>query len=326
MAWEYEGLFDAVPSTADDLLGEYWRSEATNIRVGKMGYRTATTKAGDRLEADIYPIFGRSQEKEAKKAKKQMTPEKQKKINMKNAKRRLILMLEENFNVFEDDTFTLTYAEEPRDLKRCRMDFRNFLLRVRRWREKNSLPELKCLWTIGRDADHRMHIHGVMNGGVPIKDMIKLWGMGIVNGSPLQSYGNGVEGYANYLYKQNELAKARGEREYVHMWSGTRNLNKPKEHKSDSKMSNRKVKLLSKSFDSEAKQIMEKVYPGYTLERHVVYFSDSVDGVYIHCVMRRKEGIPWKNSTRSTASSSADSFGRPARKSRPCSLVAQYSC
>ena len=326
MAWEYEGLFDAVPSTADDLLGEYWRSEAVNIKVGKMGYRTATTKAGDRLEADIYPIFGRSQEREARKALKRGTPESQKKINVKNAKRRLILMLEENFKVFEDDTFTLTYAEEPRDLKRCRMDFRNFLLRVRRWREKNSLPELKCLWTIGRDADHRMHIHGVMNGGVPIKDMIKLWGLGIVNGSPLQSYGNGVEGYANYLYKQNELAKARGEREYVHMWSGTRNLNKPKEHKSDSKMSNRKVKLLSKSFDREAKEIMEKVYPGYTLERHVVYFSDSVDGVYIHCVMRRKEGIPWKNSTRSTASSSADSFGRPARKSRPCSLAGQYSC
>lgn len=315
MAWEYEGLFDAVPSDGDDLLSEYWRSEAINIKVGKMGYRTATTKAGTRLEADIYPIFGRGQEREAKKALKRGTPESQKKINVKNAKRRLILMLEENFNVFEDDTFTLTYAEEPRDLKRCRMDFRNFLLRVRRWREKNSLPELKCLWTIGRDADHRMHIHGVMNGGVPIKDMISLWGKGIVNGSPLQSYGNGAEGYANYLYKQNELAKARGEREYVHMWSGTRNLKTPKEHKSDRKISNRRVKILSRGFDNNAKEIMEKIYPGYALEKHVVYFSDSIDGVYIHCVMRKKEEKKaW--STRSLASDSTDNLKRPAKRPR----------
>lgn len=292
MAWEYEGLFDAIPSTADDLLGEYWRSQATNIKVGRMGYRTATTKAGTRLEADIYPLFGKTTERTAKRAIKHQTTDKQKALNIRNAKRRLILMIEENFNVMEDDTFTLTYAEEPDSLKRCRKDFRNFLLRVRRWREKNSLPELKCLWAIGRDADQRMHIHGVMNGGVGIKKLIELWGKGIVNGSPLQSWGKGAEGYANYLYKQNELAKARGEREYIHMWSGTRNLKKPKEHKSDSKISNRKVKLLSKGFSNNAKEILEKVYPGYVLMEHVVYFSDIVDGVYIHCVMRRKDGGP----------------------------------
>ena len=236
MAWEYAGLFDAIPTNEDNLLGEYWRSEATNIRVGSMGYRTATVKAGTRLEADM------------------------------------------------------TYAEEPEDLKRCRKDFRNFLLRVRRWREKNGLPELKCMWTIGRDADQRMHIHGIMNGGIDQKSIIKLWGKGIVNSSPLQTWDKGPEGYANYLYKQNELAKARGEREYIHMWSGTRNLKtKIKEHKSDSKVSNRKVKLLARCFNADAKQVMEKIYPGYVLTEHVVYFSDIVDGVYIHCVMRKVE-------------------------------------
>ena len=305
MAWEYEGPFDAVPTNEDNLLGEYWRSEATNIRVGNMGYRTATTKAGTRLEADIYPIFGKGQERVARK--QPITPERQKAQNIRMAKRRLILMIEENFNIMEDDTFTLTYAVEPDDLKRCRMDFRNFMLRVRRWREKNGLPELKCLWAIGRDADQRMHIHGVMNGGIDYKTIIELWGKGIVNCSPLQSYGNGAEGYANYLYKQNELAKNRGERFYMHMWSGTRNLKKPKEHKSDSKISNRRVKLLARSFDAEAKEIMEKIYPGYVLMYHKVKFSDIVDGVYIHCVMRKAEG---RNAQR------AKDQKRPARYSQ----------
>lgn len=291
MAWEYEGLFDAIPTNEDNLLGEYWRSEATNIRVGSMGYRTATTKAGTRLEADIYPIYGKAMEQVAKKAIKRGTPDSMKKLNIRNAKRRLILLIEENFNVMEDDTFTLTYAEEPEDLKRCRKDFRNFMMRVRRWREKNGLPELKCMWTIGRDADQRMHIHGIMNGGIDQKRIIKLWGKGIVNSSPLQTWDKGPEGYANYLYKQNELAKARGEREYLHMWSGTRNLKtKIKEHKSDSKVSNRKVKLLARYFNADAKQVMEKIYPGYVLMEHNVHFSDIVDGVYIHCVMRKVEG------------------------------------
>ena len=42
-----------------------------------------------------------------------------------------------------------------------------------------------------------------------------------VSDKPFASY------YANYLFKQNELAKARGERDGFHMWSGSRNLKKP---------------------------------------------------------------------------------------------------
>ena len=292
MAWEYEGLFDAIPSAGEDLLSNYWRSQATNIRVGSMGYRTATVKAGTRLEAEIYPVFGRVMDNTARRAKKNITPERQKQLNIRNAKRKLILLLEENFDYFQDETMTLTYAQEPGSLKRCRMDLRNYFLRVKRWREKHQLPEMKYIYAIGRDADQRMHVHVAMTGGVPQKELIRLWGKGIINSSPFQTFGKGMEGYANYLFKQNELAKNRGEREYIHMWSGSRNLKNPldREHKSDCKVSNRRVKLLARSFGAEAKEIMEKVYPGYVLQECVMRFSDIVDGVYITCVMRKAEG------------------------------------
>ena len=124
MAWEYAGLFDAIP-TEGDLLSTFWQTSATDIKVGSMGYRTATVKAGGRLEAEIYPIYGRRMEAAARKAKqKGNTPEAQKKLNAENAKRKLILILEENFKYFEDDTLTLTYQNEPADLKRCQMDIR----------------------------------------------------------------------------------------------------------------------------------------------------------------------------------------------------------
>ena len=289
MAWEYEGLFDAIP-VEGNLLEQYWRSEETETRIGTMGYRTRTIKAGNRLEAEIYPIFGRSMEKKAKKAKQNMTKERQQQLNTRRAKRRLVLLMEENFRLYDDDAITLTYAEEPDSLKRVRMDVRNFMNRVRRFREKRRLPEMKYLCAIGYDQNHRVHVHCTITGGVGRKELVRLWGKGIVNDFLLQSYGKGLQGMANYLYKQNEKARDRGERFYFHMWSGSRNLTKPKEHVSDAKISNRKVKKIAMSFGAVGKEITERIYPGYQLEDCRIYFSDVVDGVYIRCVMRKEEG------------------------------------
>ena len=289
VAWEYEGLFDVIPKDTG-LLADFWKKEATAVRIGGMGYRTRTTKAGSRLEAEIYPIFGRATERTAKKAKANITPERMKQLNTRNAKRQLVLLMENNFDLFEDDTVTLTYAAEPENLKRCRKDLRNFFLRVKRWREKKGLPELKYIYAIGHDADQRMHIHLVMNGGVGQKKLIELWGKGIVNSSPLQSWGKGIQGYANYLFKQNEMAKDRGERAGFHMWSGSRNLKNPKVRVSDTKVSNRKVKTIAINFQTMAAEVLQKVYPGYQLEQGRVLFSDVVDGVYIRCVMRKIGG------------------------------------
>ena len=290
MSWEYEGLFDAIPETGEDsLLAAYWRSEATNIRIGSMGYRTKTVKAGTRLEAEIYPVFGRSMEAIARKEKLNLTRERQMQLNTKRAKRRLVLLMENNFSYDEDIHVTLTYAGEEPDEKRCRKDVRNFLNRVKRLREKRKLPELKYIYAIGHDQNQRIHVHMVTTGGIGRDELEKIWQKGYANTIRLQKQGGGLQGMANYLYRQNEKARDRGERAGCHMWSGSRNLKKPKEHGSDSKFSNRKVKMIARSFDGNAKEIMERTYPGYLLERCTVAFSDVVDGVYIRCVMRKEK-------------------------------------
>lgn len=291
MAWEYAGLFDAIVNDSqDDLLADYWKSQPTAIRVGSMGYRTRTTKAGTRLEAEIHPLFGREKEGRLREARKNMTPERQRKQNIQRAKRRLILLLEENFTVWEDIHITLTYA--GRDLpgeKQVKRDLRNFLGKVKRLREKRNMPELKYLYAIGDDAENRPHIHLIMNGGLGREELEKIWGHGFANSTSLQEYGNGLQGMANYLFKQKEKARNRERRQTFRSWSGSRNLRKPKEHVSDCKISNRRVKIIAQDFRSQAKEIMEKIYPGYTLENCGVYYSDVVDGVYIRCVMHRKD-------------------------------------
>jgi len=302
MAWEYEGLFDAMPESGEeDLLSEYWKTEITATRIGRMGYRTRTIKAGTRLEAEVYPIFGKSMEQTARREKQNMTAERQSQLNTRRAKRRLVLLMETNFRVDEDIHVTLTYAnsefriqnselsaaaEEEQKLKRVRKDMRNFLCRVKRLREKRGLDELKYIYAIGHDRDQRIHIHCVMNGGIGRDELERIWKKGYANTMRLQNQGKGLQGMANYLYRQNEKAKDNGERIGYHMWSGSRNLKKPKVRTSDTKMSNRKVKMIAQNFRAMAKEIMERVYPGYTLEDGRVYLSDVVDGVYIRCVMR----------------------------------------
>ena len=105
----------------------------------------------------------------------------------------------------------------------------------------------------------------------------------------IQDFGGGMAGLANYLYRQNEKEKLRGNRVNYKSWAGSRNLDQPKVHVSDSKMSKSKIKRIAYEFKNEAKAVMEKTYPGYVYDSCAVYYSDVVDGVYIRAVMRRIE-------------------------------------
>lgn len=290
--WEYEGLFDSIMESDNqeaDLLTDFWRKEPSAIRVGSMGYRTRTIKAGTRLEAEVYPLFGREQEKKLRAARKNRTPDRVFRNNINRAKRRLVLLMESNFRAEDDIHITLTYAEEQKDYNQAKRDLKNFFRRVKRAREKAGLDELKYLWSIGHDADQRLHIHCVMNGGISRDRLEAMWGKGIANTMRIQMYGNGLQGLANYLYKQNEKEKLKGNRVNFKAWAGSRNLKQPKEHVSDSKMPKNRIKRVAYDFRNSAKEIMERTYPGYVYEQAVVYYSDVVDGVYIRAVMRRLE-------------------------------------
>ena len=132
MGWRYEGLFEAElhPETED--LSRFWRTEPSMIPVGKMGYRRRTTIAGQRLECEIYPVFGREDERKVRAAKRNQTKEAQKRVNRRRAEQRIVQLADANFTE-QDIHLTLTYKHET-TLPACRKDVRNFLLRVKRCR------------------------------------------------------------------------------------------------------------------------------------------------------------------------------------------------
>lgn len=277
MSWEYEILFDAEKETEPRL----WSTEASRIPVGRMGYRVRTIKAGPRLEAEIYPVFGREQEKAARRAKANATIEAQRRLNLERAKRYMVQLADANFTA-EDISLTLTYAGTPPEYNRALKDVKNFLNKTKRLRAKRKLSELKYIYTVEGNEDgekRRIHVHMLMSGGIGREELETLWAKGYANADRLQPNENGLEGIARYMMKQQRNRRR---------WACSRNLKRPKTRTRDCKISNSRVKHIAYDFDNDAKQIMEKLYQRYHFVSSRVFYSDVVDGVYIRCVMREK--------------------------------------
>ncbi|EKC52114.1 hypothetical protein LEA_17057, partial [human gut metagenome] len=78
----------------------------------------------------------------------------------------------------------------------------NFLRRVKRYRAKHNLPELKyvAVTEVGKE-NGRLHHHIVMSGGVDINTLAEIWGKGYTTAKPLQFDEFGITGIAVYLVK-----------------------------------------------------------------------------------------------------------------------------
>ena len=172
MGWRYEGLFEHEVHPGEVDLSAWWRQEQSMIPVGRMGYRRRTVLAGDRLECEIYPVFGRDDEGRARAARKNETPEKQKRLNRQRAERYITLLADTNFSE-KDIELTLTYKGMQPDYERCQRDVTNFIRKVKRYREKRGMEPLKYIYVIegGWEKKNgygmtRLHCHMMMNNAL----------------------------------------------------------------------------------------------------------------------------------------------------------------
>ena len=286
MSWEYEDLFNNRITGDGSFL-----EEPSFIAVGQMGYRRRTTVSGPRIDAEVFPVFGRNQRGDLRRARSQITREAQQRANDERSRLHLIQLVEANFTE-KDVSITLTYEGTPPEPERVDKDVRNFLNRVKRRRKKAGLDELKYIYAIGGDemtapgySGKRPHIHMIMNGGVGRDELEAIWAKGRANCDRLQPRDECLGGIATYFTRQKQ---DRPEKPGVKKWRGSRNLKQPVRRSRDARMPNSRVKRIARDFRNEAKDVMEKLYPGYQLQDVQVRYSDIVDGVYIRCVLRRR--------------------------------------
>ena len=286
MGWEWADLFNNRVTGDGGFL-----EEPCFIPVGRMGYRRRTTVSGPRIDAEVFPLFGRNQRGDLRRAKSQMTREAQQRANDERSRIHLIQLVEANFTE-KDISITLSYEGTPPEPERVDKDIRNFIARVKRARAKAGLGELKYIYSIGGDempaagySGKRPHVHMIMNGGVGRDELEAIWKKGRANCDRLQPRDEGLGGIAVYFTRQKQ---DRPEKPGVRKWRGSRNLKQPIRRSRDARMPNSRIRRIARDFRNEAKDVMERLYPGYMLQDCQVRYSDIVDGVYIRCVLRRR--------------------------------------
>jgi hypothetical protein len=248
-----------------------------------IGYQTKTTKAGDHLEADIYPIFGSRQDAPRTKRGNSSRPA-QKHLNDKRARRHLNNLVNANFG--EGDLWcTFTYDQDhlPEDPNEADKIFTNFIRRINRRRKKAGKENVKyiCVTEFSEDPDKgiRCHHHVIMSGDVDRDELESIWKHGKRNQTRRISPDpeTNIAGIVNYISKDPKGRKR---------WRASKNLNKYTVTKSVCRFGKRTAEKMATDHDYLESRIM-KEYPGYKFIDAEVRINDINGGFYIYARMIR---------------------------------------
>lgn len=276
----HEILFGKEVRREDETTPREWGKKLNHKAVGR--YCTKRVICGEYQEWQVYPVW--KWQRDATRAKKaRPTEAAQRMQNAKNSRRRLVWLLNTNFT--NEDIFnTLTYRDNPpQTVEEARADMQAYIRRVKRWRQKNELPEMRYIYTIETVRDGRktrVHHHIVMSG-MPRDVAESLWGKGRANASKLQPDEYGFEGLARYMIK-TQGQRAHGER----LWSASRNLTEPTVRYSYSRLSRAAI-ATGAADEAELRAIIEHGQPGFFVNDITINHSDMVPGAYVTVRLRR---------------------------------------
>ena len=300
----------SVDTTKYEILFDLQEGEQDEKAIG--GIRTRTIRAGDSLEVESFPItnIGTEARREAQRRKSSKAQER---LNLRNAQKRIRRLAEANFkpgDIVLHPTYNYGFIDRafgnmesirremeivgiPMDDDAARRQIKNFLARVRRYikRMGGDAKELKYIYVIEttkepRDDDYnalpaRYHYHLIISslGILTAEALQSMWTHGYVKAEPLDFRFNGIAGLCKYITKQ---------RKFTRRWAHSKNLKEPEEKISNRRISRRKAAQIAADVQGNAREILEKIYPGYTLEEAEVRYSDFVAGAYIYARMRRR--------------------------------------
>lgn len=242
-------------------------------------YREQKYNCGNYLEINMYPVFEYPKSNRRKK-KRKPTSKIQEKLNQINAERNLTRLINHNFTN-KDIKVELTYNNKylPDSVEQAQKDIQNFIRRLKRYRSKLGLGELKYIYSIEQGSKKgRIHFHVILTGGVDITEIAKLWGKGYVDKIlPLMFNQTGCVGIAKYFCKQQITGKR---------WVPSRNCIKPQPTTNDFKLTKRRVTEFAR--DSENRRLFENLYPDYYYAECTPFYNEDNGFYYLTLLMYKK--------------------------------------
>lgn len=244
-------------------------------------YWRRTITSGNIVEVEIYPVWKCKHDIPRSKTRVE-SKESQKNLNNKNSKKKVVRLINTNFGK-EDLYITVTYKDGylP-DQQTARKDMQNYIKRLRRYRKKHGLEELKYIYSIGYEEDAasskkvRIHHHLIINN-MDRNVAEDLWGKGWANAKRLQPDDFELTGVAKYIANQGP-----------ERWSASRNLKKPKVTINRTGLTRRKaINLISEPV--LFKEVFEKQYEDCIYKDYQAHYSEESPGVYLYVRMRKRE-------------------------------------
>lgn len=244
--------------------------------------------SGGMYEAEFYPIYpnGRRILTGGRKAKSRPSSKEQANLNDKNARKKIVRLVNANFGK-GDIVVHGTYRDDemPSSEAECRRHIQNYIRRIKRYRKKEHLPDMKYIYVIEAKVSKktglvRYHFHLITNA-MDRDTAEAMWPYGDwTNADRLQPNEKGCEALAKYLVKNPEGGKR---------WAQSKNLKKPKTPKpKDGKISKRFLSKLATERIDDAKY-WENRYKGYRfIEAHAA-FNEYNGHWYLSVIMFKKD-------------------------------------
>ena len=197
-------------------------------------YVAKTIRHGNQFDVELYPLFSK-QDFQRWKTKK--TKKAQRNLNEKNAKKRLIRLINENFTI-DDWAIHLTYSNQnrPSTIQKSKKKLYKYIRKINYRRKKMGLPNAKWIYVTEYHPQKKIkvHHHLLMEKGIDRKVMKDLWTNGTrTEIKELEPDEYGLTGLANYISKDPKGKKR---------WKSSKGLKQPRERKSYTSFSKKKIR------------------------------------------------------------------------------------
>ncbi len=228
----------------------------------KCVYATKTIRSGSQVEVEIYPEFTRKQMKEDPSIRKK-TSEAQKKLNSKNARKRLERLINTNFT--DGDIWTtLSYDDKhmPDSMEAALKNMQNYIRRLKYQRKKRGLQPAKYIYITeySEEKQIRCHHHMIIDGALDMDTVESIWKCGRRNNTRrISTDENGLTGLATYISKDPKGSKR---------WCCSMNLKQPEIRKNHQDFRMKQIRQMTEN-ENMIRELIEKKYKG------LVYLGES---------------------------------------------------
>lgn len=235
--------------------------------------------SGNYLEVEHYPVTEHGYRHDRK---YRLSRTEQQKLNIKNAVKKLIRLVNTNFWL-GDLLIHGTYRpdEMPKSEKEVLKDIQNYFRRISRYRKKHGLPPLKYIYVIECSSSGKWHWHGIMSA-MDRSTAEELWKHGdFVNADRFQpTTQTGGEAFAKYISK-----KPMGKRR----WNCSKNLKQPTVKTKSSGYTRRGIARIARERADDTRY-WERKYKGYNLVSATPVYNEFNGWWYIYVKMYKQQG------------------------------------